>query len=96
MFDLPASRKHYADARGYVARAPTTINGRTRYEFDYSKEYYDRIEHGALGYAIYGDRLMVSTFPDYTAFAKRYRSAAIDLTIERDVQSHVIVKANRG
>lgn len=80
IFDLPASRKLYADARGYVARAPTTASGRTRYEFDYSKEHYDRIEDGAVGYASYGDRLMVSTFPDYAAFAKSYRTGAIDPT----------------
>lgn len=80
IFDLPASEPLYADARGYVAQAPITAHGRTRYEFDYSKAHYDRVENGAVGYATYGDRLMVSTFPDYAAFAKSYRAAAIDPT----------------
>lgn len=80
IFDLPADKRLYADARGYAALSPVTAHGRTRYEFDYSREHYDRIENGALGYATYGDRLMVSTFPDYAAFAASYREPAVDAT----------------
>jgi transglutaminase-like putative cysteine protease len=80
IFDLPSGKKLYADARGYVAVPPVTQDGRTRYEFDYSATHYDRIETGAVGYAQYGDRLMVSTFPDYKSFAESYRDAAIDGT----------------
>jgi transglutaminase-like putative cysteine protease len=80
IFDLPADKKLYADARGYVAIAPVTHDGRTRYEFDYSVMHYDRIETGAVGYVQYGDRLMVSTFPDYASFAKSYRDASVDRT----------------
>jgi transglutaminase-like putative cysteine protease len=80
IFDLPAGKTLYADARGYIAVPPVTRDGRTRYEFDYSKMYYDRIETGAVGYAQYGDRLMVSTFADYKSFAASYRDAAIDPT----------------
>ncbi|WP_425126800.1 DUF3857 domain-containing transglutaminase family protein [Burkholderia cepacia] len=78
IFDLPADMPLYADARGYVALPPVTANGRTRYEFDYRHGPYDRIESGAVGYATYGDRLVVSTLPDYAAFAARYRNAAVD------------------
>ncbi|HEV3104938.1 MAG TPA: transglutaminase-like domain-containing protein, partial [Trinickia sp.] len=78
IFDLPADMPLYADARGYEARAPVTAGGRTRYEFVYRHGPYAAIEHGALGYADYGDRLMVSTVPSYAAFAERYRSAAVD------------------
>ncbi|WP_321910961.1 DUF3857 domain-containing transglutaminase family protein [Burkholderia cepacia] len=78
IFDLPADMPLYADARGYVALPPVTANGRTRYEFDYRHGPYDRIENGAVGYATYGDRLVVSTLPDYAAFAARYRNAAVD------------------
>ncbi|WP_413142190.1 DUF3857 domain-containing transglutaminase family protein [Burkholderia cepacia] len=78
IFDVPADMPLYADARGYVALPPVTANGRTRYEFDYRHGPYDRIENGAVGYATYGDRLVVSTLPDYAAFAARYRNAAID------------------
>ncbi|WP_175817879.1 DUF3857 domain-containing transglutaminase family protein [Burkholderia diffusa] len=80
IYDLPAHKKLYADARGYVALAPVTHDGRTRYEFDYSKEHYDRVETGSVGYVTYGDRLMVSTFPDFATFAASYRDAAVDPT----------------
>ncbi len=35
IFDLPANKPLYADARGYIAVPPVTQGGRTRYEFDY-------------------------------------------------------------
>jgi Domain of Unknown Function with PDB structure (DUF3857)/Transglutaminase-like superfamily len=78
IFDLPADVPLYADARGYVAEPPVTENGRTRYTFDYRHGPYAPIESGAVGYATWGDRLMVSTTPDFAAFAARYRNAAAD------------------
>ncbi|CAN7481577.1 DUF3857 and transglutaminase domain-containing protein [Caballeronia sp. LjRoot34] len=78
IFDLPADKPLYADARGYIALPPVTRGGRTRYEFDYSRAHYDRVEAGSVGYAQYGDRLMVSTFPDYRSFAASYRDGAVD------------------
>ncbi len=80
VFDLPEGKPLYADTRGYKAAPPVTRNGRTRYEFAYSTLHYDRVETGAVGYVQYGDRLMVSTFPDYKSFAASYRDAAIDPT----------------
>jgi transglutaminase-like putative cysteine protease len=76
IFDLPADVPLYADARGYVALPPVTANGRTRYEFDYRHGPYARLEAGAVGYANWGDRLMVSTVPDFAGFAARYRGPA--------------------
>nr|WP_249191999.1 DUF3857 and transglutaminase domain-containing protein [Burkholderia ambifaria] len=78
IFDVPADMPLHADARGYVALPPVTANGRTRYEFAYRHGPYDRIESGSVGYPTYGDRLVVSTLPDYAAFAARYRNAAVD------------------
>ncbi|KWC54314.1 hypothetical protein WL53_20970 [Burkholderia ubonensis] len=78
VFDVPADMPLHADARGYVALPPVTENGRTRYVFEYRHGPYDRIELGAVGYPTDGDRLMVSTLPDYAAFAARYRNAAVD------------------
>ncbi|KWC45027.1 hypothetical protein WL52_22770 [Burkholderia ubonensis] len=78
VFDVPADMPLHADARGYVALPPVTANGRTRYVFEYRHGPYDRIELGAVGYPTDGDRLMVSTLPDYAAFAARYRNAAMD------------------
>jgi transglutaminase-like putative cysteine protease len=80
IFDVPSDMPLYADARGYVALPPVTANGRTRYEFTYRHGAYERIESGAVGYPTYGDRLVVSTLPDYAAFAARYRNAAVDPT----------------
>jgi transglutaminase-like putative cysteine protease len=82
IFDLPAGKTLYADARGYVASPPVTENGRTRYEFNYSSERVERIENGSVGYVQYGDRLMVSTFPDYATFAASYREPAADPTAD--------------
>jgi transglutaminase-like putative cysteine protease len=80
IFDLPADVPLYADARGYVAVPPVTTNGRTRYEFDYQHGPYAPLEAGAVGYANWGDRLMVSTVPDFASFAARYRGPAADAT----------------
>ncbi|WP_460901653.1 DUF3857 domain-containing transglutaminase family protein [Paraburkholderia jirisanensis] len=80
IFDLPADVPLYADARGYVAQPPVTENGRTRYTFTYSHGPYAPLEAGAVGYATWGDRLMVSTTPDFATFAARYRDAAADPT----------------
>ena len=81
IFDLPSDIPLYADARGYVALPPVTANGRTRYEFDYRHGPYARIEAGAVGYANWGDRLMISTVPDFASFAARYRGPALDATM---------------
>jgi transglutaminase-like putative cysteine protease len=80
VFDLPAAKPLYADARGFTADPPVTANGRTRYAFGYRRERVARIESGSVGYAQYGDRLMVSTFADYAAFAASYRGPAVDAT----------------
>ena len=96
IFDLPAGKTLYADARGYTAVPPVTHDGRTRYEFDYSKVRYDRVEAGAVGYVQYGDRLMVSTFPDYKSFAASYRDAAIDPTANDPAIRHLAQSLTRN
>ncbi|WP_433704155.1 DUF3857 domain-containing transglutaminase family protein [Paraburkholderia sacchari] len=78
IYDLPAKVPLYADARGFTVLDPVTANGRTRYEYRYDKTNFARLEYGSVSYVSYGDRLMVSTFPDYAAFATVYREAAID------------------
>lgn len=82
IFDLPADLPLYADARGYTALPPVTANGRTRYTFEYRHGAYAPIEAGAVGYATWGDRLMVSTVRDFATFAAQYRSAAADPTAQ--------------
>ncbi|WP_083245286.1 DUF3857 domain-containing transglutaminase family protein [Paraburkholderia nodosa] len=81
IYDLPAKVPLYADARGFTVLPPATVNGRTRYEYRYDKSNFERLEYGSVAYVSYGDRLMVSTFPDYAAFATVYREAAADPTV---------------
>ncbi|MEQ5838028.1 DUF3857 and transglutaminase domain-containing protein [Paraburkholderia acidicola] len=81
IFDLPDDIPLYADARGYMALPPVSENGRTRYTFEYRHGPYAPTEAGAVGYATWGDRLMVSTVPDFASFAAHYRSAAADSTM---------------
>ncbi|MFM0213664.1 DUF3857 and transglutaminase domain-containing protein [Paraburkholderia sediminicola] len=78
IYDLPADKPLYADARGFTALQPVTQGGRTRYEYRYDKAHFSRLERGSIAYVSYGDRLMVSTFPDYAAFAASYRASAAD------------------
>src|SRR6266702_8817158 len=80
IYDLPADKPLYADARGFTALEPITRDGRTRYEYRYDKAHFSRLERGSIAYVSYGDRLMVSTFPDYAAFAASYRASAADPT----------------
>ncbi|WP_042296300.1 DUF3857 domain-containing transglutaminase family protein [Paraburkholderia bannensis] len=81
IYDLPENVPLHADARGFTALRPVSANGRTRYEYRYDKANFDRIEYGSVSYVSYGDRLMVSTFPDYAAFAKVYREASADPSV---------------
>ncbi|HZZ11695.1 MAG TPA: DUF3857 and transglutaminase domain-containing protein [Paraburkholderia sp.] len=78
IYDLPADKPLHADARGFTVVQPVTRDGRTRYEYRYDKAHYSRLEHGSVAYVSYGDRLMVSTFPDYAAFAATYKTSAAD------------------
>jgi len=78
IYDLPADKPLYADARGFTVEPPVTHDGRTRYEFRYDRAHFSRLEHGSVAYVSYGDRLMVSTFADYAAFAATYRASAAD------------------
>ena len=57
---------------------PVTKSGRTRYEFRYDRSHFSRLEYGSIAYVSYGDRLMVSTFPDYATFAAMYRESSMD------------------
>ena len=78
IYDLPASKPLYTDARGFTAQPPVTREGRTRYEYRYDKAHFSRLENGSIAYVSYGDRLMVSTFSDYAAFAATYRESSQD------------------
>jgi len=78
VYDLPADKPLYSDARGFTAEPAVTRDGRTRYVFRYDKARFGRLEYGSISYVSYGDRLMVSTYRDYADFAATYRASAID------------------
>jgi transglutaminase-like putative cysteine protease len=80
IYDLPSDKPLYADARGFTALQPVTREGRTRYEYRYDKAHFSRLERGSIAYVSYGDRLMVSTFPDYATFAASYKASSSDAT----------------
>ncbi len=89
IYDLPADKPLYADARGFTALQPVTRDGRTRYEYRYDKAHFSRLERGSIAYVSYGDRLMVSTFPDYAAFAASYRASAADPNVRDATVTHL-------
>jgi hypothetical protein len=55
IYDLPADKPLYADARGFTVKRPVTLNGRTRYEFRYDNAHFNRLENGSIAYVSYGD-----------------------------------------
>jgi len=80
IYDLPADKPLFADARGFTAEPAVTRDGRTRYVFRYDRARFNRLEYGSISYVSYGDRLMVSTYRDYAEFAATYRASAVDPT----------------
>lgn len=76
VYDLPASLKLNADARGFKPVAAKTADGRTVYRWDYQSVTQPRVELGAVAYSDYGQYLAVSTFKDYAAFAQAYAARA--------------------
>lgn len=76
IYDLPADMPLYADAKGFAASTPAAAPGRRIYRWDYVPAQKARIEQGAVSYLDYGQYLAVSTFTDFTAFAKAYDSRA--------------------
>ncbi|MFK0090692.1 DUF3857 domain-containing transglutaminase family protein [Pseudomonas sp. NPDC090755] len=76
IYDLPDSLKLHADAKGFEASTPKTAAGRTVYRWDYVQGDNARTELGSVAYSDYGKYLAVSTFNDYSAFAKAYAARA--------------------
>lgn len=76
VYDMPASMPLHADAVGFVPVPGDSPPGRRRYQWRYVNGDNDRLEAGSVSYLDYGKRLAVSTFPDYTAFARAFRLGA--------------------
>jgi len=81
IYDLPAAMKLQGDSAGFRRLEPVTTGDRTQYEWVHIPSKRPRPETGSVSYADYGDRLFVSTFPGYAAFAKAYESGAADKTV---------------
>ncbi len=78
IYDVPASMKLYADNVGFREAPPVEKGGRRIYEWVYIPKKKGRIEAGSVAYVDYGDRIVLSTFTDYGAFAKAYDTGATD------------------
>ena len=76
IYDMPASMPLHADAVGFVPVPGASPPGRRRYQWRYVNGDNERLEAGSVSYLDYGKRLAVSTFPDYAAFARAFRSGA--------------------
>ncbi|WP_139169533.1 DUF3857 domain-containing transglutaminase family protein [Chitinasiproducens palmae] len=74
VYDLPSDMRLYADARGYEAVPPVEHDGRTRYGFTYRRDSARQRLADTVQAPNVGDYLIVSTFPDYAAFAAAYRA----------------------
>ncbi|ALK95423.2 DUF3857 domain-containing transglutaminase family protein [Massilia sp. WG5] len=76
IYDMPASMPLHADAVGFVPVPGESPPGRRRYQWRYVNGDNERLEAGSVSYLDYGKRLAVSTFPDYAAFARAFRTGA--------------------
>ncbi len=81
IYDLPATMKLRDDSTGFRRLEPVTTGDRTRYEWAHIPGKRPRAEAGSVSYADYGDKLFVSTFPNYAALAKAYESGVADKTV---------------
>ena len=80
-YDLPADMPLYADFKGFKASNPASDKGRKTYRWELLPAEKARPENGAVAYTDYGQFLAVSTFTDYTQFAKAYAARAqVDVT----------------
>jgi transglutaminase-like putative cysteine protease len=80
IYDMPASMPLYADAAGFVPVPGESPPGRRRYQWRYVNGDNERLETGSVSYLDYGKRLAVSTFPDYAAFARAFRTGSAGKT----------------
>nr|WP_157202113.1 DUF3857 domain-containing protein [Massilia sp. Root335] len=75
VYDMPPSMPLHADAVGFVPMPGDSPPGRRRYQWRYVNGPNERIEADAVSVLDYGRRLVVSTVPDYPAFAAAFRAA---------------------
>ena len=76
IYDLPADKPLYAEARGFKASTSAAAVGRKVYRWDYVPADKTRPEQGAVAYTDYGQLLAVSTFATYKDLARAYEARA--------------------
>ena len=76
IYDVPESLRLHAEAQGFSSSNSSSSPGRMRYQWEYVPSEKRRIENGSVSYLDYGDRLFVSTFPNFGAFAAAYDARA--------------------
>ena len=76
IYDMPPAMPLHADAVGFVPVPGDSPPGRRRYQWRYVNGPDARPETDAVSVLDYGRRLVVSTLPDYPAFAAAMRAAA--------------------
>lgn len=72
IYDLPSDMPLKSDELGFKASAPERHDGRTVYRWDYTPSDNPRLEFDAVGYADFGQHLVVSTFKDYRDIGLAY------------------------
>jgi hypothetical protein len=78
IYDMPPAMLLHADAVGFVPVPADSPPGRRRYQWRYVNGPIDRPEADAVSVLDYGRRLVVSTLPDYPAFAAAVRATTAD------------------
>jgi len=78
IYDVPEGLRLQAEAKGFSNSTSSSGPGRMRYQWDYVPSERRRIENGSVSYLDYGDRLFVSTFANFGAFAAAYDARAKD------------------
>ncbi|WP_219269799.1 DUF3857 domain-containing transglutaminase family protein [Pseudomonas sp. Xaverov 259] len=91
IYDLPADKPLYAEARGFKASTAAGAVGRKVYRWDYVPADKTRPEQGAVAYTDYGQILAVSTFATYKDLARAYEARAkVEVTPQITELAHTL------
>ena len=95
-YDMPASRPLYADVLGFDPVAIESPPGRKLYKWKYRAGMIGRIEAASVAFSDYGQRLVVSTFPDWAAFGRAYDARARSLSAPGEAVRALAAKLTQG
>lgn len=95
-YDMPASRPLQADVLGFDPVEVESPPGRRVYKWKYRAGMIGRIEAASVAFSDYGQRLVVSTFPDWSAFARAYDARAKPLAAPGEAVRALATKLTQG